>query len=181
MSHLRFRYTALATAALVLAACGGGGDAPAEGEMAADTAAAAQMEMEAAPMESYMMSLTGAQERPTPVETKAMGEASLIIFADSIQYAVNALDITGITGVHIHKGGPEEAGGVIVGLASSEEGMDPTNGSVVSGTITRDAELGQDVTFDQLKELLKTGGAYINVHTKKHPGGEIRGMVGGTM
>jgi hypothetical protein len=180
MSSISARHAVLAAAALLLAACGGGEQA-AEGEAAADSTAAVSMEMEMPPMESYMMSLTGAQERPEAVQTKAMGEASLIIFPDSIQYAVNALDITAITGVHIHKGAAEEAGGVIISLASSDEGMDPNNGSVTSGTITRESQLGQDVTFDQLKELLKTGGAYINVHTKAHPGGEIRGMVGGTM
>jgi hypothetical protein len=165
-----------------LAACGGG-DAPADEEAApaTDQAAEAEMEMEAPPMQAYMVAMNGAAERPDPVETKAMGETSLIVFGDSIQYAVNALDITGITGVHIHKGGPEEAGGVIISLATSDEGMDPNNGSVVTGTITREDALGQDVTFDQLKELLVSGMAYVNIHTKAHPAGEIRGAVETTM
>ncbi len=186
MTKFRIPFSAaFAASAFFLAACGGGDTASdtTDADMtAAETAQADAMATDdMAPMASYMVSLTGDAERPAPVATKAIGETSIMVHGDSISYAVNALDITGITAVHFHRGGAEETGGPIVTLFSDENGVDPRNGSVSSGVITRETQLADGVTFDELKEMLRNGNVYVNIHTKNHPAGEIRGQVGAGM
>lgn len=168
----------------LLAACGGSADtadAVEEGmeDMAAD--ASAMMDETMPAMESFMATLTGENERPEPVTTKAQAEATIMVHADSIVYAVNGLDVMGVTAVHIHRGGAEEAGPVMAALFKSEEGMDVANGSIALGTITRETALPEGVTFDDLKEAVRTGAAYVNIHTKAHPGGELRAQTNGSM
>jgi hypothetical protein len=162
--------TAFASA-LLLAACGGGGDAASE---SADAAADAAAMAEAPSMEMLLSTLSGDAERPAPVTTKAQAEATYMVYPDSIGYVVNALDLVGATAVHIHRGGAEEAGPVMATLFTSEAGTDFANGSVAMGTITRETVLAEGVTFDDLREALRTGAAYTNIHTKANPRGELR-------
>lgn len=76
------------------------------------------------------------------------------------------LTFTGLTsapaGAHIHIGKPGKTGPVAIVLCGS------VCRSPKSGTAT--------LTAAQLKAI-KAGGAYVNVHTTKNPGGEIRGQV----
>ncbi len=173
MLHTRTPAFALAFSAMtLLAACGGAEKAEeTTDEMAAD--ASAMME-EAPAMETFMLTLTGANERPEMVTTTAEAEATIMVYADSIVYAVNGMDVMGVTGVHIHRGGAEEAGPVMAGLYKSEEGADVASGSITMGTITRETALPEGVTFDDLATAVKSGNAYVNVHTKEHPAGALR-------
>ena len=52
-----------------------------------------------------------------------------------------------------------------------------SGGTISEGTLelTRDASTG--VSGDSRKTLLNNGNAYVNVHTKNFPGGELRGQV----
>lgn len=176
MSRMRNSFLPLiASASLLLAACGGD---DAANDMAADStavAADAGAMADAAPMETVTATMNGANERPQPVTTTATGDASFMVYADSIVYAVNGSGLMGVTAVHIHSGGAEETGPPLATLYTSEEGMD-ANGSIATGTITRETALNGEATFENLRELVRTGGAYVNVHTKANPSGEIRGQ-----
>ena len=75
------------------------------------------------------------------------------------------LSFSGLTGpalqAHIHAGKPGVAGNVIVPLcAPCRGGM--TGTSKISKAVIK---------------AFESGGAYVNVHTKKNPAGEIRGQV----
>jgi hypothetical protein len=156
-------------ASLLLAACGGGADT--SSDVPADAAAAA----DAAPaMDMLISSLTGQAERPDPVTTKAQAEATYMVYADSIGYVINALDLTGATVVHIHRGGADETGPVMATLFSNSGGADFANGTLAMGTITRETALAEGVTFEDLRQAVSTGAAYTNVHTKANPKGELR-------
>lgn len=155
----------LASASVLLAACGGDAANDSAADMAEDATA-----------ESISATLNGASERPNQVTTSATGNASFTVYADSIVYAVNANDLMGVTAVHIHRGGPEEAGPPMITLYTSEAGTDFSTGTLGAGSITRETSLMGETTFDELRELVRTGGAYVNVHTKANPGGEIRGQ-----
>ncbi len=50
------------------------------------------------------------------------------------------------------------------------------SGQFARGTITANS-LVPTVSLDSLKNLLKNGNGYVNVHTIVNPAGEIRGQV----
>ena len=178
-----FRTVALSVATcMTLAACGGSDQPAADAEPATDVAVdlAAQASLDDMPdMVMRMSTLTGQAERPEPVLTTAQAEATYMVFADSIGYAISALDLKGVTAVHIHRGGANDAGPVLVTLSSTPEGVDVPNGNVVSGTITRETALSDGVSFDELRDLVNNGGAYTNIHTIENPRGELRAQTTG--
>lgn len=111
--------------------------------------------------------LTGAAERPNPVDTPATGEGWAALDGDTLTWYVVYRDLKGpLTLSHIH--GPADANsaaGVIVDLT-------PTPGAT-RGVISGSALVGQTV-----KDALTQGRAYFNIHTTVHGGGEIRGQLG---
>jgi hypothetical protein len=121
---------------------------------------------QAAPM-TMTVPLTGAQQVP-PVQTTGTGSAALT-YDPSTRVLTWTITYSGLSGeatmAHIH--GPAEAGknaGVEVWLS--------TKGQPASSPITGQATL----TPEEAQQLL-AGDTYINVHTKDHPGGEIRGQI----
>ncbi len=111
--------------------------------------------------------LTGAAERPAPVDTPASGEGWAALDGNLLTWYVVYRDLKGpLTMAHIH--GPADvnsAAGVIVDLT-------PTPGAM-RGVISGSAEVGQTV-----QDALIQGRAYFNIHTTVHGGGEIRGQLG---
>jgi hypothetical protein len=75
------------------------------------------------------------------------------------------MSFSGLTGsalqAHIHMGKPGVSGNVIVPLCAP-----CTNGGKGTAKISK-----------AVIKALEAGGAYVNVHTKKNPSGEIRGQV----
>lgn len=120
---------------------------------------------QAAPV-SFKVSLTGAQQVP-PVTTSATGTADMTWDAGT---RVVTWDITtsGLsseaTMAHFHEGAAGKNGNVVIWLSKQ--------GTPISGAIKGQATL----TADQAKAF-EAGDWYINVHTKDHPSGEIRGQV----
>jgi hypothetical protein len=80
---------------------------------------------------------------------------------------------------HIHRGAAGVAGAVMVPLAFTRQ-----QGGFVVGSIDMlnpdiSAEAGTQ-TADELRNLMNTGGVYVNVHSNEPPGessGEIRGQI----
>ena len=113
---------------------------------------------------TFKGTMTGAQEVPA-TDSKGTGtaDATLDTATRKMTYTVTWKGLTGpATMAHFH--GPAAMGknaGVEVSL-----GTNPT--PPVSGTAT--------LTEDQVKQLM-AGDLYANVHTKDHPGGEIRGQM----
>ena len=85
--------------------------------------------------------------------------------------------------VHIHLAPAGVNGPVVAWLypggppASLLEGK--TNGMLASGVITEENLLGPlaGESFEALISAMEGGAAYVNVHTTKNPGGEIRGQI----
>ena len=122
---------------------------------------------QAAPV-SFQVPLTGAQQVP-PVQTAGSGNADLTYDA-STRVVTWDISFSGLssqaTMAHFH--GPAAAGknaGVKVWL-SQKGHMD------VTSPIKGEATLSPDDA-----KMFEAGDMYINVHTKDHPGGEIRGQV----
>ncbi|MGA7824449.1 MAG: CHRD domain-containing protein [Steroidobacteraceae bacterium] len=117
--------------------------------------------------QAFEVTLTGAQQVP-PVDTAGKGTAKLTYDPATrvVHWTITYEGLSGaVTMAHFH--GPAEPGknaGVQVWLAKQ--------GSAVQSPIRGHATL----TPDQAKQF-EAGEWYVNLHTKAHPGGEIRGQV----
>ena len=124
---------------------------------------------------SYVSKMNGAQETPAN-NAKGTGTATLSIDGTKLKYSIDIKDLSGApTAAHIHVGAMGVSGPPVYTIAlKSGVGM---SGEIAEGSIdlTKDASSG--VSGDSLKTLLNNGHAYINVHSKNFPGGEIRGQV----
>jgi Cu/Zn superoxide dismutase len=124
----------------------------------------------------FTAELTGAQERPTPVQTEGEGEAKFESDGTSVDFELKWKDLSSPAfAAHIHCGGPEETGPVGVTLFAGTMGAD----GEVQGSFTA-PDAGNACGWEDLAAVLgamATGDAYVNVHTTQFPGGEIRGHV----
>jgi hypothetical protein len=133
----------------------------------------------AAAGQTFKAVLTGKDEVPA-VTTKAKGEAIFKLSKDGkeLTYTLKVKGIENATAAHIHAGKMGEDGGVVVGLFKGpKEGM--FSGELSKGTITDKDLVGAlaGKTLDDLVAMIKSGGAYVNVHTAKNKPGEIRGQL----
>jgi len=127
---------------------------------------------------SFTIPLTTTEEVPTPRPSPATGSAEIVIYPQSIDYRLTATSIVNVTAAHIHAGAPGVAGPIVVFLFATNTATvtGPVSGQFARGTITANS-LSPTVSLDSLKNLLKNGNGYVNVHTVVNPAGEIRGQV----
>ncbi len=115
---------------------------------------------------SFKVPLTGAEQVP-PVTTPGKGSADLTWNPSSraVTWDITDSDLTGpVTMAHFHNGAEGKNGPVVIWLTKK--------GTEATGAIKGEATL----TPEQAKQF-GAGDWYINVHTKDHPAGEIRGQV----
>ena len=124
--------------------------------------------------------LSGKDSVPA-VETKAKGEADFSLSKDGkeLTYALKLMDIENVTAAHIHAGMMGENGGPVAGLFAGPKKEGMFSGEAAKGTITDKDLVGplSGKTIGDLVEMIKKGGTYVNVHTDKYPGGEVRGQI----
>jgi hypothetical protein len=106
--------------------------------------------------------LSGDQEVP-PVTTSGSGSGTITIGDDgSVSGSVTTTGVPG-TMAHIHEGAPGKNGGVAIPLEKKGD-----NGwAVPAGAKLSDAQM----------KAFKEGNLYVNVHTEKNKGGEVRGQI----
>lgn len=136
--------------------------------------------------------LDGPSERPTPVTTTASGSAdvtmiptykdtTLKVDTNIVRVQVLVSTIDSVTQSHIHAGDAATAGPVMVfilsNVAAGRAPITGTNRVLTQLDITRTSAFSAPFTFDSLITRIKAGTAYINVHTRRFPGGEIRGQI----
>jgi hypothetical protein len=112
--------------------------------------------------------LNVAQETPaaTGAKSDASGKFTGTLTGTKLKWTLTYAHLTGpATAAHIHGGKKGVAGPVLIALCG------PCR-SGVSGQ--------SNLTPAQAKQL-RNGGTYVNVHTAKNPGGEIRGQIKMTM
>jgi hypothetical protein len=138
------------------------------------------------PATSFSATLTGDEEVPA-VETSATGNATLDISGSAITYTVNVSGLTNPVVSHIHIAPAGENGPVRLNLCGTTETPACATGDGVLVTGTNGA-VDPAITFDELVEAMRTGNAYVNVHTNDGIGqpntgpgdmqsGEIRGQI----
>jgi hypothetical protein len=115
---------------------------------------------------SFNVPLSGAQQVP-PVQTSGSGTAHLTYNSANhhVSWTIHYSNLSSpVTMAHFHHAPEGKNGPVVIWLTKK--------GAPVSSPITGHATL----TSTQAKEFM-AGDMYINVHTKDHPAGEIRGQV----
>jgi hypothetical protein len=133
----------------------------------------------------FRAELVGANEEPA-VATNATGSAILAVNGQQIEYTVNVSNLQNAVLAHIHIAPPHVNGPVRLNLCGTGPPLPAcASGTGVLATGANGATLG--ISFDSLVSAMRTGGAYVNVHTSAegctdgqpgcHPSGEIRGQV----
>ena len=128
--------------------------------------------------QSFDAELSGGDEVP-PVDTNATGIANFQDNVQTVNYQLSVSDLVNVTQAHIHRGEEGENGKVVVTLYNTTMPTGPMSGLLSQGNITA-ANLvgplaGQQLTA--LTSIMENGTAYVNVHTKEFPLGEIRGQI----
>ncbi len=129
---------------------------------------------------AFEAKLSGTEVVPA-VETKATGEADFKLSKDGkeLTYILKLKDIENVTAAHIHTGMMGANGGPVAGLFAGPKKEGKFSGELAKGTITDKSLVGPlaGKTVGDLVEMIKGGGAYVNVHTDKYPDGEVRGQI----
>jgi hypothetical protein len=113
---------------------------------------------------AFTATMNAGQETPHPKGPMAgaSGKFTATVTGTKIAWKLTFSHLTGAaTAAHIHAGKKGVAGAVLVPLCGP-----CTSGQAGTATLTS-AQLTQ----------LKSGTTYVNVHTAKNPGGEIRGQI----
>jgi len=110
--------------------------------------------------------LTPSQETPKPKASKGAGTfAGTLTAAGKLSYTLTFKGLTGPPiAAHLHMGKPGTSGPIVVPLCTSTK----TCTSPIKGT--------KKLTKSFITTMRK-GDSYVNVHTAKNPGGEIRGLL----
>jgi hypothetical protein len=143
----------------------------------------------AGPATSFSATLTGTEEVP-PVPTVAVGTAALSLDGDQIAYTITVTDLQNAVVAHIHIAPAGQNGPVRLNLCGTGDPQPAcTSGTGVLATGSNGTTVGTPaITFDSLVSAMRSGGAYVNVHTddgvdppNSGPGdmasGEIRGQI----
>jgi hypothetical protein len=145
--------------------------------------------------------LNGYEEVPA-VSTRANGvmraritddqTGGVITFEGKIQYELSYTDLEGsVTQAHIHLGQPAVNGGISVWLCSNLASPPTPAGTqpcppppaTIFGSITAANVIGPTAQgiapgeFAELIRAIRAGKTYVNVHTDKFPGGEVRSQI----
>jgi hypothetical protein len=108
-------------------------------------------------------SLTGEKEVPRPGDPNGRGEAEVKVHKAKVCYELEVERIKPATAAHIHRGGPNVAGDIVVTLKT------PTDGS----------SEGCKAISNELSKKLREHPSryYVNVHNEPYPDGAIRGQL----
>jgi hypothetical protein len=128
--------------------------------------------------ERFKAKLKGENEVP-PVATSAAGSGKFRVKNDTITSNINITGITNVTAAHIHAGIKGQNGEPVVDLLKSGRQIHTDGGVIIKGEIA-DSDLQGSMagkTLQDLKMAMKYKTVYVDVHTKNHPDGEIRGQI----
>ena len=135
--------------------------------VAAGIAAAIGLAKPAVSTTKFTATLTADQEVPKPhgVSSKAGGTFTATLNGKTMQWKLTFQGLSGAaTQAHIHLGAKGHSGPVLIALC---------------GAGCRSPVSGATIVSPAVVKTLQTGGTYVNVHTSRNPGGEIRGQLKG--
>ncbi len=130
--------------------------------------------------EFFRTHLSGGEEVP-PVGTPARGQIIIEVndAETQIHYELRVANIEDVTQAHIHLA-PSGANGSVVLFLFGFVGEGVTRNGLLSATTRTTADLVGPLMGQPLSALIneiRSGNAYVNVHTVVNPAGEIRGQL----
>lgn len=136
---------------------------------------------------NFVAPLSGRAEVP-PNDSQGTGVAKFKLSEDGteLSYKLIVANIDNVTQAHIHCGAEGVNGPVVAFLFGFAAGGVTLNGVLAEGTITAADVIprpdspacpGGVADFDDLLAKMRSGDAYVNVHTIELPPGEIRGQI----
>ena len=128
--------------------------------------------------QTFVAHLTGADEVP-PVETAAVGQATVILTPGDALHALSVGNIAGVVAAHLHCA-PEGANGPVgITLFTAGDKKHVSSGNLARGPLP-DPDVGNSCgwfTIDDAIDDMEVGDVYVNVHTIRNLGGEVRGQL----
>jgi hypothetical protein len=123
--------------------------------------------------EVFTTSLNGASERPA-VQSVGTGDAQIVIngAGTAITYTVRYVNLSGpVVAAHIHFGSVDVSGPIMLPL---KVGDSPLHGTLTAADLK---STPQASSFNAALNAIRSGNAYVNLHTAANPGGEVRGQL----
>lgn len=129
--------------------------------------------------ETFVATLEAAQENP-PLQSPGTGRAVVLLSrsGDRIDVSVNMTGLENVTQAHIHRAPRGTNGGVIFWLWQLNNPIYPATPNQLGKSWLSPAVEARDEVFSQrVIDDLRAGNLYVNFHTTRNPGGEIRGQL----
>lgn len=124
--------------------------------------------------------LSGNEEVP-PVKTKAKSEAKFQFSKerDQLTYTLIISGLRDVTSAYLQKGRKGENGPPVIDLFTESKREDVSGTLLAEGKVEPYLLIGplKGKSLNSLIQLMKAGEVYVNIQTKKHPDGEIRGQI----
>ena len=148
---------------------------------------AAQIASAESNVQRHFQAFISGREEVPPRESSGQGFTTFELndAETALEFKLIVANIRNVIAAHIHCGAPGVNGPIVVFLFGPGLAAFP-NGVLSEGTIT-EADIipvpdspacpGGVANFAELLEKMRTGNAYVNVHTVEFPGGEIRGQI----
>jgi CHRD domain len=138
----------------------------------------------AAAGETFQAKLDSKNEVPPPTLDSGAAPSGTAIFTvqgATVAYKLSAAGLSGPpTAAHIHLGAAGAAGPVIVPLtvaAGSSPGTATGEGTFDAAGVKGKKADGSAMSLDEVLAAMRSGGAYVNVHTANNKPGEVRGQI----
>lgn len=137
---------------------------------------------------NFTTTLSGANEVPA-VTTSATGWANWVLEnPNTLQYDIYVAGIDSITMAHFHANVAGQNGPIMAWFFPTEAARAPGTGNISvpsTGGILRQNRVTRaslvmvaPFTWDSVITRMQAGSTYLNIHTRRNGGGELRGQVG---
>jgi hypothetical protein len=127
----------------------------------------------AATAQVFTASLNGAAENPGVV-TAGTGDVQIVINAaeTAVSFSVSSTNLSGpVVAAHIHIGAVGKNGPIMLPFTV---GSGTLRGTLTAANLQK---VPGAQTFAAALDAIRSGNAYVNLHTAAHPGGEVRGQL----
>jgi hypothetical protein len=130
-------------------------------------------------VETFTATLNAASEVANPAVVSTGAATAIITYiGGQLLFRVDVNGTSNVTRAHIH--GPAAVGsnaGIRMNFYEPPQGTTPLNFTTTATLANGVGGLPIGVSMDSLLVLMRSGNAYVNIHTSAYPSGELRGQI----